>query len=257
MKKDEYVWVLAYINRDNLDTVQNDLIENDFSAVRVFIPTVRVLKKQFKNKNIYEYVPLLFNYGFFNIPYVNACDPDFLKRLKDAIPVIYAWVRDPGKMVRGNPKLRMDNKNGEPDDNEVVEEVNEDGIKILVKPEISTQIGIVTEEEISRLISSSEKLSVFSDDIDSKLEKGQFITLKGYPYEGMPAEIVDVFPDKKQIKVKLLLEFAVAEALVHYENIFYTVYQDYSKPMRETSLDELDSKTNRTLDKLYANINYE
>lgn len=251
----DYVWVVAYINRDYVESVDTDLVSEGFSAVKVFIPTVRILKKQFKNRNIYEYVPLLFNYGFFNIPYSSACDPDFLKRLKDSIPVIYAWVKDPIKTLRSNPRLRMDNKNSFPEDDEFDE--NEDGIKILPKKPISTTIAIVTEDEIANLLKASEYLSVFSEGIADQLREGQFITLKGYPYEGMPAEIVKIDRVKKQIKVRLLLECVIAEATVHYENIFYTVYSDYSKPMRENSLDELGDRSSRTLDRIYANINYD
>lgn len=247
----DYVWVVAYINRDFVETVETDLVTNGFSAVKVFIPTVRVLKKQFKNKNQYEYVPLLFNYGFFNIPYNNACDPSFLKRLKDSIPVIYAWVKDPIKVLRSNPRLRMDNNHSVPED-----EINANGIKILDKKERSTPVAIVTEEEIANLLKASEHLSVFSDNIVDKLEVGQFITLKGYPYEGMPAEIIKIDRNKRQIKVKLLLECVITEATVHYENIFYTVYSDFTKPMRELSIEDLHSRSNRTMDKIYANINY-
>lgn len=247
----DYVWIIAYINRDYIETVESDLVENGFSAIKVFIPTVRVLKKQFKNKNEYEYIPLLFNYGFFNIPYVNACDPTFLRKLKDKMPVIYAWVKDPMRALRSTPRLRMDNKNAVPED-----EINEDGLKILHKPDQSTSIAMVTEDEIANLLKTSEHLSIFNDDIVDKLQEGQFLTLKGYPYDGMPAEIIKIDRAKRQVKVKLLLECVITEATVHYENIFYTVYSDFNKPMRELSLDDLNLKSNRTLDKIYANISY-
>lgn len=260
-KPADYVWIVAYIDRDHLETVENDLIKWGFSAVRVFIPTVRVLKKQFKNKNHYEYVPLLFNYGFFNIPYDSACDPDFLKKLKEKIPVIYNWVKDPVKALKTPPRLRMDNKGKVPKIEEEEERLDEDGNKILPEelkgvPK-STEVAIVTEDEIASLLKVSEKLSVFSEGIADKLEVGSFITLKGYPYEGMPAEVVKIDRNKRTVKVRLLLECVITEATVHFENIFYTVYSDYSKPMREQSLDELDSFSNRKLDKLYANISYE
>ena len=232
----DFVWVTAYIDRDHLSTVEKDLITFGFSAVRVFIPTVRVLKKRFKNHNVYEYVPLLFNYGFFNIPYSNACDPSFLKRLKNKIPAIYAWVRDPIKTIKTSPNLRVDNTQG-------------------VRP-LDTSIAIVNEEEIAELIKTSEHLSVFSDDIADKLKEGQFITLKGYPYEGMPAEIQKIDRAKRKIKVKLLLECVIAEATISYENIFYTVYSDYGSNMRESSIEDIEYKNSRVMDKIYANIYY-
>ena len=81
----DYVWVVAYISRDHIHSVESDLLERGFGSIRVYIPTVRILKKQFKNRNIYDYVPLLFNYGFFQIPYDKACNVEFLKRLREEI----------------------------------------------------------------------------------------------------------------------------------------------------------------------------
>ena len=239
-RKQDWVWIVAYINRDYVDSVENDLVVNGFSAVKVFIPTIRVLKKQFKNKNIYDYVPLLFNYGFFHMPYKQACEPQFLRELREKIPVIYAWVKDPIKTLKTAPKLRMDNK----------------GVYENERVEMNTELAIVTEEEISNLLKTSEHLSVFSDSIADKLRVGEFLILKGYPYEGMPAEIVKIDKVNKKIKVKLLLECVITEATVHYENIFYTVYSDYTKGARESSLDELEEGSNRRIDKLYAQINF-
>ena len=244
----DYVWVVAYIDKDHVNTVELDLVKNGFSAVKVFIPTIRVLKKQFKNKNIYEYVPLLFNYGFFNIPYVNACDPDFLKKLKEKVPVIYAWVKDPIKTLKSRPQLRVDNKSFNM-------EIDEEG-KTVKYNNPYTPLATVTEEEISNLLKTSEHLSVFSEGIVDKLEPGHFIILKGYPYEGMPAEIVKIDNVKKQVKVKLLLEIFMTEVMVHYENIFYTIYSDFTSTAKEDSLDELEGFGKRTLDKIYAQVNY-
>lgn len=257
----DFVWIVAYIDRDHVETVETDLVENGFSAVKVFIPTVRVLKKQFKNRNFYEYVPLLLNYGFFNIPYDNACDPDFLKKLKDNIPVIYAWVRDPVKVIKSQPRIRMDNKGKGISKEDEEEQLTKDGLKILPEkfkgiPK-NTDLAMVTEEEISSLLRASEKLSIFSEGIADMLKVGDFLTLKGYPYDDIPAEIVKIDKLNRKIKVKLLLERLKTEATVYYENIFYTVYSDSGKPMREDSLDELNLQSNRRLDKIYANISYD
>lgn len=230
--KDGYVWVVAYINRDHIGTVERDLIKAKLSAIKVFIPTVRILKKQFKNKNIYEYVPLLFNYGFFQIPYEKACDSSFLRMMRENIPAIYSWVTDPISVIKKKPNLRMDNLRG------------------------ITDVAIAREEELVGLLKLSEELSVFSDSVVDKLEEGQFITLKGYPYEGMPAEIVSINKSKKQIKVRLLLETMIAEAVVSFENIFYTIYADFADEGKEKSLDEISEKSKRGLDRIYAKLNY-
>lgn len=252
--KPDYVWVIAYIKRDFIETVENDLLDKGFGAIRVFIPTVRILKKQFKNKNIYEYVPLLFNYGFFSIPYDEACNPEFLKKLREDIPAIYSWVSDPIKLLKTKPNLRTDNKDTEEEEEE--EPVDESGMKILQKIDKKVKVATATEQEIVDLLKVSEHLSVFSDEVIDKLEVGAFITLKGYPYEGMPAEITHINKADKKVKVKLLLETMIAEVMVSFENIFYTVYSNYDGDPKERSLDEMDEMGKRNLYRLYAQLNY-
>jgi hypothetical protein len=118
------------------------------------------------------------------------------------------------------------------------------------------KVAMATEKEIVDLLHTSEHMSVFSDEIIDKLEVGSFITLKGYPYEGMPAEVTSINKENKRVKVRLLLETMIAEVMVNFENIFYTVYSNYDEEGREKSLDEMDLKGKRNLDKLYAQIQY-
>jgi hypothetical protein len=254
MKKNypDYIWVIAYINRDYIGRVEKDLLEKGFGAIRVFIPTTRILKKQFKGKNEYEYVPLLFNYGFFQIPYKQACDIDFLKRLKEKIPAIYAWVIDPLQLIKNKPNLRMDNS-GKPLPEEELDE--ETKLRIL-KHDYTPTVAIATEEEMVALLKVSENMSVFSDEIVDKLQLGSFITLRGYPYEGMPAEIISINKKEKKVKVRLLLETFITEALVSFENIFYTVYSNFDEDCKEKSLEEIASRGNRKIDKLFAQLSY-
>ena len=231
-KRSDFVWVIAYIKRDFIDRVEQDLLENGYGAIKVYIPTVRVLKKQFKNRNIYEYVPLLFNYGFFQLPFEKACDAEFLRLLRVNIPAIYSWVPDPIMALKDNPKLRYDNLKGQ------------------------TNVALATEKEIATLLRASENMSVFSDGLIDQLHEGQTITLKGYPYDEMIAEIVQINKKTKKVKVRLLLETYITQAVVSFENIFYTVYSNYEEGCREKSLDELDSLGKRNLDKIYANLYY-
>jgi hypothetical protein len=248
----DYVWVVAYINRDYIERVEEDLLTKGFGAIRVFIPTTRILKKQFKGKNQYEYVPLLFNYGFFQIPYKQACDAEFLKNLKEKIPAIYAWVQDTLQLVKTKPHLRLDNSGRELPEDEVDEKTK---LRIL-RHDFVPMVAIAKEEEIVELLKVSERASIFSDEIVDKLEIGSFITLRGYPYEGMPAEIVHINKKDKKVKVKLLLETIMAEVMVSFENIFYTVYSNYDEELKETSLEELALRGNRKIDKLFAQISY-
>lgn len=252
IRKVDYLWVIAHINRDFIETVEKDLLDKGYGAIKVFIPTVRILKKQFKNKNVYEYVPLLFNYGFFQIPYDKACDAEFLKRFREQIPAIYAWVVDPLNTINKRPNLRMDNLGGvEYEDLETTES----GMRII-KHNSKPRIAVASEDEIVALIKSSENLSVFSDEVVDRLEIGSFITLRGYPYDNMPAEIVSISKEKKQVKVRLLLETMIANATVSFENIFYTVYSNSDEGSKELSIEDLQERGHHNLDRLYAKLSY-
>ena len=253
IRKIDYIWVIAHINRDFIETVEKDLLNNGYGAIKVFIPTVRILKKQFKNKNVYEYVPLLFNYGFFQIPYDKACDPDFLKRLREEIPAIYAWVVDPVNTIKTRPNLRTDNLGGVDYDDM---DTNDDGMKIIRHNE-RPRVAVAAENEIAALIKSSENLSVFSDEVVDRLEIGSFITLRGYPYDNMPAEIVAISKERKQVKVRLLLETMIANATVSFENIFYTVYSNVDDACKEQSIEDIQEKGRHNLDRLYAKLSYD
>jgi len=251
--KYDHVWVVAYISRDHIHRVEDDLLDRGFGSIRVYIPTVRILKKQFKNRNIYDYVPLLFNYGFFQLPYDKACNVEFLRKLREEIPAIYGWVLDPTKVIKTKPRLRMDNKNPELEEEE---EVDESGVKILKKVHQIPKVAIAREEEIVELLKAAENQSVFSDGLVERLQEGDFLTLQGYPYDGMTAEVIDINTNKKQVKVRLLLETMITTSVVSFENIFYTVYADFDKSLKEKSLDEIHEKGKRSLDRLYARISY-
>lgn len=250
----DYIWVVAYISRDHIHRVEDDLLERGFGSVRVYIPTVRILKKQFKNRNIYDYVPLLFNYGFFQLPYDKACDVEFLKKLRDEIPAIYGWVNDPTKVISTKPTLRKDNSDTMEEPEE--EPTDEHGNKILQKPKQTPKVAIATEEEIVQLLQSAENQSVFSDGLVERLSEGDFLTLQGYPYDGMTAEVVDINTTKKTVKVRLLLETMITQATVSFENIFYTVYADFDKSCKEKSIDEINEKGKRSLDRIYAKLSF-
>lgn len=215
------VWVVAYINRDHISIAQEELKRYGHKDIEAYIPTVRMLKKRFKGKNVFEFVPLLFNYGFFNIPLAKAKNPDFLMTLRHNITCIYAWVKDPAKANIDRTGLKEDNTNFD---------------------DALPQCAIATDEELSRLIEASESMSIYnSEDLD-KLKPGDYIKLQGYPFDNMPAEIININKKKGTVKVKLEIDSLIREATVSFENVFYSVYKDFSEEGREKSSDEINDK---------------
>lgn len=231
------VWITAYINREFLHRVEDELKRYGYD-IEIYIPTVRVLKKKHKGKDLFEFVPMLFNYGFFRLNYEDACNQDYLMELRFRITAIYAWVKDPASNLANTTRLKKDNTN------------SYYGIPAA---------AVAKDKEIADLIKCSETIDIYSADDLARFETGDLITLKGYPFENMPAELLSINKTKKQIRVRLLLEALVKEVTVSYENVFYTIYQGYDDSVgKGDNYDEMQasSSNRRKLDKLLFNQHF-
>lgn len=233
-KKPNHVWLIAYINRDFLHRLKDELRQYKYK-IDTYVPTVKVLKKKSKGVDHFEFIPLLFNYGFFRVKYDDACNPDYLMELRNRITSIYAWVKDPANI---SLNIKRDNT---------------DSYRAI------PAAAIARDKEVASLIESSEQMDIFSADDINGLEKGDLITLKGYPFDNMPAEFVSINKNKKEIRVKLLIDSIVKEMTVSFENVFYTVYQGYDDSLTKgENYDEMMFNNPVKVDKvLYKNISYE
>ncbi|MAO08058.1 MAG: hypothetical protein CL596_05025 [Alteromonas sp.] len=218
--KTDHIWVIAYINRNHIPLVKDELSIWEYDNVEAYIPTIKLLKKKFKGKDMFEMVPLLFNYGFFKMPYEKACDPSFLMTLRHRITCIYGWVKDPAKATK-EVDLSLDN-----------------GIIRNALP----KAAMATDEEVAKMTQVSKELSIYDQDNIDKLKEGDYIKLEGYPFEGMMAQIIDINPRNHKVKVKLHLEEIVKEVTVSFENVFYTIYKNFNENTREKSTDEMIEK---------------
>lgn len=235
----KYIWAIAYINRDFLEIVESELVRYGYE-IETYIPTVKVIKKKFKGKNIFEFVPLLFNYGFFKVKYEDACNPEYLLVLRSRISCIYGWVKDPAGNMKHNVSLRSGNKESH---------------KALPGS------AFATDKEISDMIKTSDDINVYSADELSRFNKGDYINLKGYPFDDVPAEIIEINYKKKEIQVSLLLDALVKEVTVSFENVFYTVYQGYDESLsKDSNIDEMESRSNSSCSSdrlMFKNTYYE
>lgn len=232
-----HAWLIAYIDASKVDSVIKDLRKRGiYRDITGYIPTVRILSKQIKNKQIFEYIPLLFNYGFFKIPMPLATDVNFLIKFKEDIQCLYGWVRDPARTLRTKPTIRKDKQS--------VFDTN------------NIPYAIASERDITNMIISEELNSIYSSKDLENLEIGKIITLRGYPFDNIQAEIISINTHKKEVKVKLLLEALIKQVTVSFDNIFYTVYRafDADKEMREQSLDEIHERNPMGVGKIFADF---
>lgn len=206
---EEFVWVIAYINSKLIKHVQRDLNKYpEYKKVEAYIPTVKILKKTFKKQNIFEEVPLLFNYGFFKIPRKYALHKDWLENMKNNISCIYAWVRDPARGMVTNGS-----------------------------------IAIATSKDITRLLKESINLGAHTADEINLLHEGKEIVLRGYPWEGVNAKVLSIDHKNKMVRVEIRIFDQFRPTNVSFDNVFFTIYhsdKNYDDAlMGDKSIDEM------------------
>lgn len=98
-KQKKSIWAIIHVNKDNLYRIDSDLERFvnkqglPKQSISAYIPTVRVLRKKLKGNFIFETIPLLFTYGFIQLPR-QFCTPDNLQALKNQVNAIHSYVND-------------------------------------------------------------------------------------------------------------------------------------------------------------------
>lgn len=173
--------------------------------MKAIVPTISVLKKSRKGNNEYEDVPLLFNYGFIKMKSEKAFDRYYLNKLKKDIPGIMSFM----KSLDYRPKrkrLRVDNAE-DFDDYSVV--------------------ATITKEEVKKYRRMSRANKIFSVNDITRVGIGDYVVLRGYPFEGIPAIMLESNLTTKTMLVKLYPEMdGSLEIEVPMENVFYSAYHE-------------------------------
>tara|TARA_R110001632_G_scaffold228435_1_gene363615 strand:- start:2416 stop:3180 length:765 start_codon:yes stop_codon:yes gene_type:complete len=223
------VYCIAYINRKLIDRMQGDINRYELN-ISIKIPMVKVLKKKFKGKEHYDEVPLMLNYGFVRVPKDQLSNPEYFTDLRQKISCIVGFTK--------------------------------------VLGETTPTIATATIKEVNRVMKMGKKLSIYSGhdfnslegrDIIRKLyephidEKGEFqdgkiINLKGYPFDGVDAQVCKIKFNKEEVDVLLQMGFGddiIAKPVtISFHNLFYTIYDDHLvEEMRETSLEDIKAQT--------------
>ena len=173
--------------------------------MKAIVPTISVLKKSRKGKNEYEDVPLLFNYGFIKMKPEKAFDRYYLNKLKRDIPGILSFM----KSLDYRPKrkrLRVDNAEDFDD---------------------YSMVATVTKEEVKKYRRMSKANKIFSVNDITRVAIGDYVVLRGYPFEGIPAIILESNLNTRKMLVKLYPEMdGSLEIEVPMENVLYSAYHE-------------------------------
>jgi transcription antitermination factor NusG len=232
-KKEKYwVWLIAYIDSATVKLVHKELKRYlEYKEVEVFIPTVKVLKKTFKGDDKFDEVPLLFQYGFFKVPRKYAVSSAYLENMQNNISCIYGWLRDPHKNILRDATRKMK--------------------KIKDK---DIPIATATPDQIADLVKKAFDFSIHTPDEIDSVKKGDFVTLRGYPFDNVQAEIVELNAKKKKAKVKIHIFDGTKEVDVSFDNIFFTVYHEGGYDDRLSNNESLDELMEHRRKKLFKKL---
>ncbi len=193
-----------------LDQIRADLLRLEnlgYKGLSFQIPHVRVLKRSVHNEDVFEYKPLLFNYGFMEIPLEYLKNPITLNSIRQASQVISGW------FYRKANELLEEKTQQELDDPERGDYPLTKFVPHLVKTIKPEQLAILYEE--------ARKLDVY--DGSDKLQVGTFVVLEKYPFSGLSAKVV-----RKKTNGKVQVEL-LDSGLIMWLDVGSILYTPYSE----------------------------
>lgn len=224
----ERTYCIAYINRKLLDRLQLDLNKSDLD-IEVVIPTVNVLTKKFKGKDHYDEVPLMLNYGFVNVPTDELWNLEYFREIAYDISCISGFLK-----IRGIENVQ------------VATATKDEVLDVVVtgkKRSIYTGMDFNTKEGRNEI---RKRYEPYVNE-EGKHVEGKVISLKGYPFDGVQAQITKIRFSKCEVEVLLQLGIGgntiAQSATISFHNMFYTIYDDSdeSDNMREKALEDITS----------------
>ncbi|MEG1415381.1 MAG: hypothetical protein RSC49_02135 [Clostridium sp.] len=208
MKKISYQWVIFHMDNKYFSTINNELKDKGYKHIKAVIPTVSILRKRQKGKDIYEEVPILFSYGFMKMPTEKAYSRRFLTELRKNITGIHSFVKSLETMHPGKLRKRVDN----------AEDFDDFSI-----------VATVSASEVRRFRRLSKQNKKYTQDSIINLEIGSYVVLRGYPFEGVSATVLDVNLTEGTVKLLLYPEGGKMQVKLPLENAIYSIYHDYNE----------------------------
>lgn len=201
-----YVYTIFYLDRKYYTTINQELRENNYYYVRAIIPTVNVLKKTARGKMIFEEVPVLFNYGFIKMPSEYAYSRPILNHMKRHVSGIRNFLKSTETLFARKKRARIDN----------AEDFDDFSL-----------VATCSREDVRRFLQISRHNKKFSLDDLVNIKIGDYVILKGYPYEGIDATVLDVNYTNRTVKLLIYPENGKMELTLPFDNVLYSVYQNY------------------------------
>lgn len=219
-KKTPYVYTICRIDTKDWRNINHELVEHGYKGIKCFVPTLTMVKKTYRGqKKEVEEVPMLFNYGFIRMRSEVAYNRNFLFHLKREIPGIVSFLKSLDSMHVKKKRRRVDNAEDWDD---------------------FSKVATVTKKEFRHYMRLSRANQVFSLD-EVMVNVGDFVVMRGYPLDGMPAKVLDFnYPNKTAIVEIYPGEGSVLSMQIPLENILYSPYEHYQEDLLASKIEFQD-----------------
>lgn len=230
-KHTPYSYCIFYLERKYCDKINKELKEKGYDQIKAIIPMVNVLRKTTKGKMVFEEVPVLFNYGFMRMPTKLAFSRPFLNKLRRNISGIRTWLRNTETMHSRKKKVRIDN----------AEDFDDFSL-----------VATCSRKEVRRFKRIARENKKFSVDDLVNVKPGDYLVLRGYPYEGVDATVLEVDHLYKRVKVLIYPEMGRMEVWLPFDNVIYSVYLNHDPDKLYANSGEYDPNqiTNEAIDSI-------
>lgn len=223
--KTKYVYCIFYVERKFFLSINDELTSKGYKHIKAIVPTVKILKKTVRSRQVYEEVPILFNYGFMRMKSNLAFKRDFLNKLKREIQGIRGWLKSNESLhTKKKKKARVENA--------------EDWDDFSI-------VAVCKKSEVRRFQRMSKLNKQFSMD-DLNIQKGDYLVLRGYPYEGVDATVISVDYNNKTVKLLLYPESGKMILTLPFDNVIHSVYQNCDPDILLVDRAEMLEKQNLT-----------
>jgi transcription antitermination factor NusG len=229
----ERVNCIIYLDSKFLKNLDRDLARCSLD-ISIIIPTVRILDKRIKGKELYAEVPLLLNYGFISIPKKEINNDNFRQSVKKYISCISGFL-----MSKNN------------------------------KPETVTDLEINTTLNMGNRLSiysgldfnSKEGRKAIKDEYEPKKDRekgyieGKMVKLKGFPFDNLDAQVVKINFSNETVNVLLHIntggDLILKPVTISFNNLFYSIYdENLEEEGREKSIEDLKHNKPGVLDRI-------
>lgn len=219
MKRSSYVYCIFRLDRKLYPRINRELLSRGYKDIKAIVPTVSILKRSRKGKSEYEDVPILFNYGFIRMRSIKAFDRYFLNKLRKNIPGILSFVKSLEYKPR-RKRLRVDNAEDFDD---------------------YSFVATIERKEFRRFMRMSKSNKIYSARELTSQSIGDFVILRGYPFEGIPAVILDINLNRNKVLVKIYPDSSSGlDIEIPMDNVLYSAYKDGSEDKLYSTAQEYD-----------------